>query len=99
MYGVPIVTWPIYVEQQLNAFWIVREFGLAVELRLDYRNGGDVVTTEEIEMVVSRLMDNEDELRKKVKEMSKMARNTLVEGGSLFNALGELINDVIGSNY
>jgi hypothetical protein len=27
-HGVPILTWPIYAEQQLNAFKMVRELGL-----------------------------------------------------------------------
>lgn len=94
--GVPIATWPFYAEQQLNAFEMVRELGLAVELRLDHRmDGGGDVMAEEIEIAVRRLMDGESELRKKVKERSKMARNALAEGGSSFNALGQLIKDVI----
>lgn len=35
--GVPIATWPIYAEQQSNAFQLVKELELAVELTLDYR--------------------------------------------------------------
>ncbi|KAL1308572.1 hypothetical protein AAHE18_17G116700 [Arachis hypogaea] len=27
-FGMPILTWPIYAEQQLNAFWMVKEFGM-----------------------------------------------------------------------
>ena len=38
-FGVPILTWPIYAEQQLNAFRLVKELGLALELRVDYRIG------------------------------------------------------------
>lgn len=34
-HGIPILTWPIYAEQQLNAFKMVREFELAMEMRLD----------------------------------------------------------------
>ncbi|EXC01453.1 UDP-glycosyltransferase 71C3 [Morus notabilis] len=95
--GVPIATWPIYAEQQLNAFRMVREFGLAVELRLDYKYDRDVVMAEEIEMAVKRLMEGESEVRKKGKEMSKMARNAVAKGGSSFNALGQLIADVVRS--
>ncbi|XP_059429302.1 UDP-glycosyltransferase 71K3-like [Corylus avellana] len=58
-HGVPILTWPIYAEQQLNAFKMVRELGLAMEMRLDYRSGGDPVMAEEIERAVRRLMDGE----------------------------------------
>ncbi|KAJ7975713.1 Glycosyltransferase [Quillaja saponaria] len=40
-FGVPIVTWPLYAEQQVNAFEMAKELGLAVEMKLDYRSGGD----------------------------------------------------------
>ncbi|KAF5946056.1 hypothetical protein HYC85_016284 [Camellia sinensis] len=58
-FGVPIVTWPIYAEQQINAFEMVMDLDLAVELRLDYRDecgggsygcgGAELVAAEEIE--------------------------------------------------
>lgn len=35
-FGVPLATWPIYAEQKLNAFEMVVELGLAVEIKLDY---------------------------------------------------------------
>ncbi|EXC01454.1 UDP-glycosyltransferase 71C3 [Morus notabilis] len=92
-YGVPIATWPIYAEQQMNAFRMVREFGLAVELRLDFRNG-DLVMADEIETAVTRLMEGDSELRKKVKEMSEMARKAVAEGGSSFTAVGKFVNDI-----
>ncbi|XP_062171364.1 UDP-glycosyltransferase 71K2-like [Alnus glutinosa] len=97
-HGVPIVTWPIYAEQQLNAFEMVRELGLAMEMRLDYRSGGDLVMAEEIERAVSRLMDGGNEVRKKVKEMGEMARKAVMDGGSSFTSIGQLIEDMIGSS-
>lgn len=36
-YGVPIATWPIYAEQQMNAFEMVKELELAVEITLDIK--------------------------------------------------------------
>ncbi|KAL7259383.1 hypothetical protein ACSBR1_005308 [Camellia fascicularis] len=55
-FGVPMVSWPMYAEQQINAFEMVVELDLAVELRLDYKCefggiGGKVelVAAEEIE--------------------------------------------------
>ncbi|KAF8051055.1 hypothetical protein N665_1811s0002, partial [Sinapis alba] len=32
-FGVPMVTWPLYAEQKVNAFEMVEELGLAVEIR------------------------------------------------------------------
>uniref|UniRef100_A0A2N9GHA1 Uncharacterized protein n=1 Tax=Fagus sylvatica TaxID=28930 RepID=A0A2N9GHA1_FAGSY len=96
-HGVPIVTWPIYAEQQLNAFRMVRELGLAVEMRLDYRKGADLVLADEIERAVRGVMDG-IEVRKKVKEMGEMARKAVMEGGSSFISIGQLIEDMIGSS-
>ncbi|KAL7239304.1 hypothetical protein ACSBR2_005248 [Camellia fascicularis] len=59
-----MVTWPMYAEQQINAFEMVVELDLAVELRLDYKCefggiGGKVelVEAEEIERGVRGVMD------------------------------------------
>lgn len=38
-FGVPVVAWPLYAEQQFNAFELVREVGVAVEIRIEYRRG------------------------------------------------------------
>jgi hypothetical protein len=96
-HGMPIVTWPIYAEQQLNAFKMVRELGLAMEMRLDYRSGGgDLVMADEIEKAVRGVMDGGSEVRKKVKEMGEKARKAVMEGGSSFASIGQFIDDMIG---
>ncbi|KAJ8758735.1 hypothetical protein K2173_000456 [Erythroxylum novogranatense] len=95
-YGVPIATWPVYAEQQMNAFQLVKELGLAVELRLDYREGSDLVVAEELERALRRLMDGGgDHLRRKVKEMSDMSRKAVMENGSSYVSLGSLIHKLI----
>ncbi|KDO77236.1 hypothetical protein CISIN_1g039408mg [Citrus sinensis] len=89
-YGVPIATWPLYAEQQMNAFELVKELRLAVEIRLDYRDGrgSDLVSAEEIEWGLRRLMDGDDEVRKKVKEMREKSRTAVMEEGSSNKSLG-----------
>lgn len=96
-YGVPIATWPIYAEQQLNAFEMVRELELSVEIRLDYRDGvSDLVCAEEVEKGVRILMGNEGgEVREKVKKMREMSKNALIENGSSFVGLGLLIQQLL----
>ncbi|XP_057955727.1 UDP-glycosyltransferase 71K1-like [Malania oleifera] len=95
--GVPAATWPMYAEQRLNAFNLVRELGgLAAELRMEYGGVGDVVTAEEVERGVRGLMDGNSEVRKKVREMGEKSRKALMDGGSSFLAVGRLIEDVIG---
>nr|XP_008384820.2 UDP-glycosyltransferase 71K1-like [Malus domestica] len=98
-HGVPIATWPMYAEQQLNAFWMVRELGMALEMRLDYKTGSaDVVGADEIERAVVGVMEKDSEVRKKVEEMGKMARKAVKDGGSSFASVGRFIEDVIGEN-
>ncbi|TXG74352.1 hypothetical protein EZV62_002931 [Acer yangbiense] len=92
-YGVPIVTWPLYAEQQLNAFRMVKELGLAVELRLDSRmNNGDLVTADEISRAVGSVMVTDSEIRTKVKEISEIGRKSLMDGGSSFISMGQFID-------
>ncbi|XVF46716.1 hypothetical protein PTKIN_Ptkin03bG0050400 [Pterospermum kingtungense] len=68
-------------------------------MRLDYRRGtSDVVMADKIEKAVGLVMDGGSEVRKKVKEMSEMARKAVEEGGSSFNSIGRLIEDMIGNN-
>ncbi|KAJ9547341.1 hypothetical protein OSB04_019884 [Centaurea solstitialis] len=100
-FGVPTATWPMYTEQQMNAFQMVVELGLAVDIKLGYkdnifnREGNTaIVMAKEIESGIRRLMADE-EVRAKVKKMSKMSRATVVEGGSSFASIGRLIQDFI----
>ncbi|KAK7275981.1 hypothetical protein RIF29_17109 [Crotalaria pallida] len=96
-FGVPILTWPIYAEQQLNAFRMVKELGLAMELKLDYRRGSDLVTAEEIEKGLRQLMDKDTLVYKKVQEMKELARKAVLGGGSSFISVGKLIDNMIGT--
>ncbi|KAI9195718.1 hypothetical protein LWI28_017424 [Acer negundo] len=95
-YGVPIMTWPLYAEQQLNAFRMVKELGLAVELRLDSKSdNGDLVTAAEISRAVRCVMDGDSEIRKKVKNMADISRKSLMDGGSSFVSVKQFIDLVL----
>ncbi|KAK9989483.1 hypothetical protein SO802_029722 [Lithocarpus litseifolius] len=96
-HGIPIATWPIYSEQQMNAFEMVKELGLAIEIRLDYREGSDLVLAKEVERGIKHLMDCDDEVRRKVKEMSKKCRVAKMENGSSYASLGVLIEKLVTS--
>lgn len=96
-HGVPIATWPIYAEQQMNAFEMVKELGLAVEITLDYKDGSNLVLAEEVERGIKRLMDGEDEVRRKVKEMSKKCTAAMMEDGSSYRSLAALIEELVGN--
>nr|WJH18560.1 phenylpropanoid glycosyltransferase UGT23 [Artemisia annua] len=98
-FGVPVATWPIYTEQQMNAFEMVVELGLAVEIKMDYKNNvinpeGDmvIITADEIERGIRQLMED-NEVRAKVKAMSKLSRASVTEGGSSYASVVCLIQD------
>lgn len=95
-YGVPIATWPIYAEQQLDAFQLVKELGLAVEISLDYNQlnkNQNLVSAEIIEKGIREVMDINSEVRAKVTEMKAKSRMALEEGGSSYASLRRLVDD------
>ncbi|GLU08635.1 hypothetical protein SLE2022_255350 [Rubroshorea leprosula] len=94
-YGVPIATWPLYAEQQMNAFQLVKELGLAVEIRVDYREGSDLVLAEEFANGLTRLMDGGDEVKRKAKEMKHKSRKALMDDGSSYRSLGSLLQELV----
>ncbi|XP_050382046.1 anthocyanidin 3-O-glucosyltransferase 2-like [Argentina anserina] len=96
-FGVPIVTWPIYAEQQINAFQMARDMGLGVELRVVYNKDGDFVTADEIEKALRRLMEGDNEIRKRVQEMSRKCRNAVDDGGSSSASFRSLIQAMLAN--
>ncbi|KAL7598037.1 hypothetical protein Lser_V15G25434 [Lactuca serriola] len=94
--GVPIATWPLNAEQQLNAFLVVRELGLAVELSLTYRSSGtELVMADQIERAIDCLMDDTNPVRERVEKISQKSRKALINGGSSFVTLGKLVDDML----
>ncbi|XP_074293926.1 anthocyanidin 3-O-glucosyltransferase 2-like [Silene latifolia] len=100
-FGVPLATWPMYAEQQLNAFTLVKELGLAVEIKIDYRwdmkkqKGNYLVKAEEVEAGVRKLMSMDNEMRAKVREMNELSRKVLqANGGSSHESLIRFFADI-----
>lgn len=73
--GVPMVAWPLYSEQKMNAWMISEE--LKIASRVNVENG--IVNKEEIVEMVKRVMDEEErnEMRNNVKELKKTAEEAL----------------------
>jgi len=97
-FGVPIATWPMFAEQQLNAFTMVKELGLALEMRLDYLLAdGEIVKADEIARAVRSLMEGEDVPRRILKEIAGAAKEAVMDGGSSFVAIDRFIDKVVVS--
>ena len=97
-YGVPVATWPMYAEQQLNAFYIVKELELGIEIRLDYnKETSDLVHAQEIEDGIRSLMVDSSDIRKKRAEIKDKCTKALIEGGSSSSSIQRLIGDLINN--
>ncbi|GER56353.1 UDP-sugar:glycosyltransferase [Striga asiatica] len=97
--GVPMAAWPMYAEHQAIAFLLVRELGMAEEVRIDYQMDEEppemVVPAAEVEAAVRRLMAGGSGVREKVREMQGKSRAALEKGGSSYHALTSFIEDVV----
>ncbi|KAL6136331.1 hypothetical protein ACLB2K_061627 [Fragaria x ananassa] len=93
--GVPILAWPMMAEQPLNARMVVEE--IKVGLRVETCDGSvrGFVKAEGLEKMVKKLMEEEEGevVRKKVKELSEVARRAVEEGGSSWQTLQSLIDE------
>ncbi|CAN1121789.1 UDP-glycosyltransferase 72E2 [Linum perenne] len=92
--GVPMVVWPLYAEQNLNAVLLTEELRVAVRPAW---NGSDVVKRGEIENLVRRVMVGEEgkairERVKKVKESGESALSRKLNGSS-FSALAKVAGE------
>uniref|UniRef100_A0A2N9G0P8 Uncharacterized protein n=1 Tax=Fagus sylvatica TaxID=28930 RepID=A0A2N9G0P8_FAGSY len=90
--GVPMIAWPLYAEQKMNAAMLTEELGVAVRPKIAPTKG--IVAREEIEMMVRKVIiaDNLEgkAIRTKVKELQNSGKKAWTEGGSSFNALSQL---------
>lgn len=89
VHGVPLIAWPLYAEQKMNA--VMLNEGLNVALR-PKMNGIGIVEKEEIARVVKQLMEGEEgkKVRQKMKGLQEAAGKVLNEEGSSAKALSEL---------
>ncbi|KAK7350561.1 hypothetical protein VNO77_09311 [Canavalia gladiata] len=90
MQGVPLISWPLFAEQRMNAVLISE--GLKVGLRPKV-NENDLVERKEVAEVIKRVMEGEEgvEFRQRMKELKEAATIALKEDGSSTKTLSEVI--------
>ncbi|RCV13154.1 hypothetical protein SETIT_2G324600v2 [Setaria italica] len=97
-FGVPMVPWPLYAEQHLNAFELVRVMGVAVQLKnMEVSEVEPFVEAAELEQAVRGLMGETEEGRKareKAADMKAACRKAVTEGGSSYIALRKLMSEI-----
>jgi hydroquinone glucosyltransferase len=81
VHGVPLITWPLFAEQKMNA--VLLSEGLKVGMRTRV-NENDIVERVEVAKVIKYLMEGEEgeKLRNNMKELKQAASNAVKEDGS-----------------
>ncbi|CAI0542179.1 unnamed protein product [Linum tenue] len=94
-FGVPMATWPMYAEQQFNAFLLVKELEIAAEIKMDYRTeSGEIVRAEEIERGIRSLMEQNNPRKERMKEFRNKVGAALMDGGSSSSSIAEFVEDI-----
>ena len=89
MYGVPLIAWPLFAKQRMNAKLLTDALKVVVRPKA-YEKG--IVTREEIARVIKRIMEGDEglEMCKRMKELSDAAAIALSKNSSSIKALSSL---------
>ncbi|KEH27552.1 putative UDP-glucuronosyl/UDP-glucosyltransferase [Medicago truncatula] len=92
--GVPMVAWPLYAEQKMNATMLSEELGVAVKATKTVAEGG-VVCREKIAEVIRKVMVDDEgvAMRVKVKEYKVSGEKALSVFGSSHESLCKMAKD------
>ncbi|KAK1302767.1 Hydroquinone glucosyltransferase [Acorus calamus] len=82
--GVPLIAWPLYAEQKMNAVMLTEGAGIAIRA-ITGEDG--LVGREEVVRVVKGLMEEGKEVKQRVKWLQVEGKKALGEGGSSYKAL------------
>ncbi|KAL3725858.1 hypothetical protein ACJRO7_030834 [Eucalyptus globulus] len=91
--GVPMIAWPLYAEQRLNATLLTEEIGVA--LRPKVLPSKKIVGREEIEKLVRTIMVEKEghTLRDRVRDLKSSAQKAMTRGGSSYESLCKMKED------
>jgi hydroquinone glucosyltransferase len=89
VHGVPLITWPLFAEQKMNA--VMLSEGIKVGLRPRVNENG-VVERVEVSKVIKCLMEGEEgeKLRNNMKELKENASNAVGKDGSSTKTISQL---------
>ncbi|XP_010053798.2 hydroquinone glucosyltransferase [Eucalyptus grandis] len=89
--GVPLIAWPLFAEQKMNALMLTQDIKVALRPRANAESS--LVGRDEIAKVVKDLMEGEEGrlVRNRMRELKDAAAQVLGEDGSSTRALSELV--------
>ena len=96
--GVPMVTWPMRVDQFYNAKLVTQVLKIGVDVAGQQwkRMEGDTIKREAIDKAVRQIMVGEEaeEMRSRAKKLREMAKRAVEDGGSSYSDLNVLIEEL-----
>lgn len=89
VYGVPLIAWPLYAEQKMNAVFLTEDAKVALRVGLD-ENG--IVGRDYIAKLIKQLVKGEEGklLRRKMSNLKEAAAKVLSDGGTSTQSLFEV---------
>ncbi|XP_020677391.1 scopoletin glucosyltransferase-like [Dendrobium catenatum] len=100
--GLPMVTWPLYADQFYNEKLLVDilKVGVMVGSKVNTFNKETrpIVGAASVEIAVRRLMENgmeANERRRRAKQLGEMAQKAVNEGGSSYEDIKKLMNELM----
>ncbi|KAL3828906.1 hypothetical protein ACJIZ3_017708 [Penstemon smallii] len=99
--GVPIIAFPIMMDQTTNRKLIVEDWGIGLDAKRDLRSG-ELLMSGEIAEIVKKFMDLESDERKEMcgraKELQKKTKGAIMDGGSSKTNLDSFLKDITSFN-
>jgi coniferyl-alcohol glucosyltransferase len=95
--GVPMVAWPLYSEQKMNATILSKELGVAVKVKATATEKGAVVCRKQIAELICRVMVDEEgiAMRVKVKDYKLSGAKAISVFGSSHESLCRMTKDCV----
>ncbi|KAL6655935.1 hypothetical protein ACP70R_006761 [Stipagrostis hirtigluma subsp. patula] len=98
--GVPLAVWPMEFDQPLNAKLVVDELKVGMRVHTSDGTVGGFVKSEEVTRVVREMMFGEagTTMALRVAKIAKQAQLAVSDGGSSWNAVERMINELCATN-
>ncbi|XP_059655924.1 7-deoxyloganetin glucosyltransferase-like [Cornus florida] len=92
--GQPMICWPFFAEQQVNCRYVCTTWGIGMEI-------DSVVKREQVERLVREMIEGEEgkKKREKAEDWEKKAKQSVLEGGSSYNAFNRLVDNLLQLSY
>ncbi|KAL6987378.1 hypothetical protein U1Q18_013127 [Sarracenia purpurea var. burkii] len=104
-FGQPMITWPLFGEQCYTEIFVLTQLKIGFEIGVDTSMAwgeeeevGALVKRDLVKAAVTRMIgggESVEEMRRRARELSKLARSAVKEGGSSSTNLDHLIEDLL----